>query len=101
MQEVLQKDFGVEDNPTEENKMTFKKGDKFILELGEERKIFDEFQIAGTDLYVKKYLLEKLTPYESETQLRDDCLSSVIGRHFDLRDVLDLIGGAWDETGDN
>ncbi len=45
-------------------KKTFKPGDKFILELGEERKMFDEFQIAGTDLYVKKNLLEKLTPYE-------------------------------------
>ena len=46
--------------------MTFKKGDKFILELGEERKMFNEFQIAGTDLYVKKDLLEKLTPYKPE-----------------------------------
>ena len=45
--------------------MAFKKGDKFILELGEERKMFDEFQIAGTDLYVEKYLLEKLTPYKN------------------------------------
>lgn len=45
--------------------MAFKKGDKFILELGEERKMFNEFQIAGTDLYVKKDLLEKLTPYSS------------------------------------
>lgn len=44
--------------------MAFKKGDKFILELGEERKMFDEFEIAGTDLYVKKDLLEKLTPYK-------------------------------------
>lgn len=64
MQEVLQKDLEVGENPTEENKMTFKKGDKFILELGEERKMFKEFQIAGTDLYVKKDLLEKLTPYK-------------------------------------
>ena len=53
-------------------KTTFKKGDKFILELGEERKMFDEFQIAGTDLYVKKNLLEKLPPYESEMQLYDN-----------------------------
>ena len=44
--------------------MAFKKGDKFILELGEERRMFGEFEIAGTDLYVKKDLLEKLTPYK-------------------------------------
>ena len=37
----------------------FKPGDKFILELGKERKMFKEFEIAGTDLYVKKDLLEK------------------------------------------
>lgn len=69
MQEVLQKDLGVGENQTKENKMTFKKGDKFILELGEERKMFNEFQIAGTDLYVKKDLLEKLTPYKPENLL--------------------------------
>lgn len=60
-----------------DKKTTFKKGDKFILELGEERKMFDEFQIAGTDLYVKKNLLEKLTPYESEIQLCDDHIKSL------------------------
>ena len=43
--------------------MAFKKGNKFILELGEERKMFHEFEIAGTDLYVKTDLLEKLTQY--------------------------------------
>jgi len=42
----------------------FKPGDKFILELGAERKMFKEFEIAGTDLYVKTDLLEKLTRYE-------------------------------------
>lgn len=47
-------------------KKAFKPGDKFILELGEERKMFDEFEIAGTDLYVKTDLLEKLTPYRPE-----------------------------------
>ena len=51
-------------------KKTFKPGDKFILELGEERKMFDEFEIAGTDLYVKTDLLEKLTPYEPEEDER-------------------------------
>lgn len=50
------------------NKKTFKPGDKFILELGEERKMFDEYEIAGTDLYVKKDFLEKLTPYELNEQ---------------------------------
>lgn len=47
-------------------KKEFKPGDKFILELGKERKMFKEFEIAGTDLYVKKDLLEKLTPYKPE-----------------------------------
>lgn len=44
----------------------FKPGDKFILELGQERRMFGEFEIAGTDLYVKTDLLEKLTRYEPE-----------------------------------
>ena len=34
-------------------KTDFKPGDKFILELGTERRMFKEFEIAGTDLYVK------------------------------------------------
>ena len=46
------------------NKTNFKSGDKFILELGERR--LDEYEIAGTDLYVKIYLLKKLTPYNPE-----------------------------------
>ena len=45
----------------------FKPGDKFILELGAERRMLDEFEIAGTDLYIKTSLLEKLTRYEPET----------------------------------
>lgn len=44
----------------------FKPGDKFILELGQERKMFGEFEIAGTDLYVETSLLEKLKRYEPE-----------------------------------
>lgn len=48
---------------SESQNSEFKKGDKFILELGEERRMFDEFEIAGTDLCVRKDLLEKLTPY--------------------------------------
>lgn len=46
------------------DKISFKPGDKFILELGERR--LDEYEIAGTDLYVKIYLLKKLTPYNPE-----------------------------------
>lgn len=49
-------------------KKTFKPGDKFLLELGEERRMFDEFEIAGTDLYVRRDLLEKLTPYTPTAQ---------------------------------
>ena len=45
-------------------KTDFQPGDKFILELGQERRMFGEFEIAGTDLYVKTSLLEKLTRYE-------------------------------------
>lgn len=47
-------------------KTEFKPGDKFILELGQERRMFGEFEIAGTDLYVKIDLLEKLTRFEPE-----------------------------------
>ena len=47
-------------------KTDFQPGDKFILELGQERKMFGEFEIAGTDLYVDTDLLEKLTRYEPE-----------------------------------
>ena len=47
--------------------VNFKPGDKFILELGQERRMFGEFKIAGTDLYVKTDLLEKLTRYEDAT----------------------------------
>lgn len=59
------------DDGTETNvgKTDFKPGDKFVLELGEERRMFDEFEIAGTDLYVKTDLLEKLTRYEPEEKL--------------------------------
>lgn len=44
--------------------MSFKKGDKFILEIGERR--LDEHEIVGTDLYVKRSLLRKLTPYKPQ-----------------------------------
>lgn len=56
-----------EDVPdTNVGKTDFKPGDKFILELGQERKMFGEFEIKGTDLYVRTDLLEKLTRYEPE-----------------------------------
>ena len=71
--------------------------------------MLDEFQIAGTDLYVKKYLLEKLTPYKPETQLRNDCttqISELVSDtidHSDLNDVVDLLcqlGERYDLTDD-
>jgi len=49
-------------------KSDFKPGDKFILELGQERRMFKEFEIAGTDLYVETRLLEKLTRFEPNAQ---------------------------------
>jgi len=45
-------------------KTSFKKGDKFILEIGDRQ--LDEFEIAGTDYYIKIYLLKMLTPYKPE-----------------------------------
>jgi len=80
--------------------MAFKKGDKFILELGAERKMFREFEIAGTDLYVKTDLLEKLTRLEPSAEPEqkighwiirrwgDDARCSVCGRTF--KDVYDM-----------
>ena len=50
-------------------KTDFKPGDKFVLELGQERRMFGEFEIKGTDLYVRTDLLEKLTRYEPEEKL--------------------------------
>ena len=55
------------DENTSNKVVNYKPGDKFILELGEERKMFGEFEIAGTDLYVKTDLLEKLMRYDDET----------------------------------
>ena len=40
----------------------FKKGDKFIIELGDRQ--LDEFEIAGTEYYIKIYLLEQLAQYK-------------------------------------
>lgn len=74
-------------------KTDFKPGEKFILELGAERKMFGEFEIAGTDLYVKTSLLEKLTRYEPGTvtnchDLMDDLLSR--------EEVIKAIEDEWD-----
>ena len=50
----------------------FKKGDKFILELGERK--LDEFEIAGTDLYVRISLLKQLTPYKPEQAEQNEAI---------------------------
>ena len=44
--------------------MGFKEGDKFILEIGKRK--LDEHEIVGTDLYVRRSLLRKLTPYKPQ-----------------------------------
>lgn len=41
---------------------SFKPGDKFILEIGDRQ--LDEYKIAGTDYYIKIYLLKKLVQYD-------------------------------------
>lgn len=53
-------------------KTDFQPSDIFILELGAERRMFGEFEIKGTDLYVKTSLLEKLTRYEPEENATAD-----------------------------
>ena len=40
---------------------SFKSGDKFILEIGDRQ--LDEYEITGTDYYIKIYLLKKLEQY--------------------------------------
>ena len=45
---------------------SFKKGDKFILEIGDRQ--LDEFEIAGTDYCIKIHLLKMLTPYKPEEE---------------------------------
>ncbi len=47
--------------------MSYKPGDKFILEIGDRQ--LDEYKIAGTDYYIKIYLLKKLTQYDSISQV--------------------------------
>lgn len=46
---------------------SFKSGDKFILEIGNRQ--LDEYEIAGTDYYIKIYLLNKLAQYDSISQI--------------------------------
>jgi hypothetical protein len=69
-------------------KTDFKPGDKFILELGQERKMFGEFEITGTDLYVKTSLLEKLKRYELEPVT--DC-HDLMGDLLSRKVVIDAI----------
>ncbi len=45
---------------------SFKKGDKFILEIGDRQ--LDEFEITGTDYCIKIHLLKMLTPYKPEEE---------------------------------
>lgn len=77
-------------------KTKFKPGDKFILEIGKKRIALDEWAIARTDLWVRTYLLEKLTPYkpeeESEQKLAKikDLIEGTID-HFDRDDAMDLL----------
>ena len=66
-------------------KTDFKPGDKFILELGADRKMFDEFEIADTDLYVKTSLLEKLTRYEPEENATADKIL------IDLAEAIEIV----------
>jgi hypothetical protein len=47
--------------------MSYKPGDKFILEIGDRQ--LDEYEIAGTDYYIKIYLLKKLAQYDSVSQI--------------------------------
>lgn len=46
--------------------MKLKKGDKFIIELGDRK--LNKFEIAGTDMYVLIKFLEKLTPYKPDEE---------------------------------
>jgi hypothetical protein len=92
------------------NKNTFKPGDKFILELGAERRMFHEFEIAGTDLYVKTDLLDKLTKYEPSTQTEikpisyTDCANAMLKMWMDnvvtdgeYNKIMDKLNSFWTE----
>ena len=46
--------------------LSFKPGDKFILEIGNGQ--LDEYKITGTDYYIKIHLLKKLTQYDPISQ---------------------------------
>lgn len=50
--------------------MKLKKGDKFIIELGDRK--LNKFEIVGTDLYVLIEFLEKLTPYKPEEEKKQN-----------------------------
>ena len=80
--------------------MAFKKGDKFILEIGDRQ--IDKYKIAGTDAYISIDLLKKLPTYasyepEEEWISCDDDVpkkpSVVYCYCYDPK-----IGGRWTET---
>lgn len=52
----------------------FKPGDKFILEIGKRQ--LDEYEIAGTDYYIKTFLLKKLIPYNPKEQVAEKLIWS-------------------------
>lgn len=64
----------------------FKPGDKFILENGKRQQ--DEFEIAGTDYYIKIYLLKMFTPYNPEQNTETRVL--VVGDLIRKQDVSDI-----------
>lgn len=83
-----------EDVPdTNVGKTDFQPGDKFILELGQERRMFGEFEIKGTDLYVKTDLLTKLTRYEPEEKL--DSAQPEIIHCKDCKYAEGVLGAIW------
>ena len=49
-----------------ENNTSFKPGDKFILEIGDRQ--VNEFEIKGTEYYIRIDLLKMLTPYKPEEE---------------------------------
>ena len=54
-------------NKKKQDKQTFKPGDKFIRERGKRQ--LDEYEIAGTDYYIRISLLKKLVPYNPKEQI--------------------------------
>ena len=69
----------------------FKKGDKFIIELGDRQ--LDEFEIAGTEYYIKIYLLKQLTPYKSPSAQLTIEPQKMCGYWIDVDDKYNRISG--------